>query len=414
MPPYREPTGEVVKQFGARVTPEAFLLDANSAVIYRGAIGSRDEPGALAAALADIISGQAVRNARTTALGTPIGQSGQPREPGDPYSSIEFSSELIFERIPGYPAHHCSSIVEAINGDLLVIWYGGSYESADDQVLFLARRKKGARSWTPPEILIRNPGQPPGNAVIFVDGVERIWVVWGRMEGSRPMPRGSGWDNCRLLYRISRDNGMTWSRDELFYHDTLGWLPRNLPVTLAGGPFLLPLSDERNGKGVDLSFFLESLDNGATWTRSGIISGGEQPTIIQRNDGTLLAYLRARPFILESESRDGGRTWTSARPTVLKCPDSGISMRRLRNGHLLLAFNNTDMARSPLHVARSLDEGRTWSTPLELESNPGEYSYPSVYQTSSGKIHIIYTFRRYSIKHVEMNEEWLTRLARPN
>lgn len=413
-PPYRDPIGKVVKQFGARVTPEAFVLDATSAVIYRGTIGSRDEPGGLAAALADIISGQPVRTARTTARGTPLDQPGPPRSLEDTYSSIEFSSELIFERIPGYPAHHCSSIVEAPNGDLLVIWYGGSYESADDQVLFLSRRKKGARNWTPPEILIRSPGRPPGNAVIFVDGVGRIWVVWGRMEGSRPIPRGSGWDNCRLLYRISKDNGMTWSRDELFYHDTLGWLPRNLPITVAGGALLLPLSDGRNGHGVDLSFFLETRDNGTTWTRSSLISGGEQPTIIQRNDGTLLAYLRTRPFILASESPDGGKTWTPARPTSLKCPDSGISMRRLGNGHLLLAFNNTDAARSPLHIARSLDEGRTWSVPLQLESNPGEYSYPSVYQTSDGKIHIIYTFRRYSIKHVQMNEEWLTHLTRPN
>ena len=52
--------------------------------------------------------------------------------------------------------------------------------------------------------------------------------------------------------------------------------------------------------------------------------------------------------------------------------------------------------------------------PLILETNPGEYSYPSVLQTKDGKIHIIYTFRRYSIKHVEMNEDWLTRFERPD
>jgi predicted neuraminidase len=67
-----------------------------------------------------------------------------------------------------------------------------------------------------------------------------------------------------------------------------------------------------------------------------------------------------------------------------------------------------------LHIARSTDEARTWEKPLELETNPGEYSYPSVLQTSDGKIHIIYTFRRYSIKHVELNEDWLTRMERPD
>jgi len=32
----------------------------------------------------------------------------------------------------------------------------------------------------------------------------------------------------------------------------------------------------------------------------------------------------------------------------------------------------------------------------------------------SGRIHISYTFRRYTIKHVEMDEDWLVRFKRPN
>jgi alpha-L-rhamnosidase len=51
---------------------------------------------------------------------------------------------------------------------------------------------------------------------------------------------------------------------------------------------------------------------------------------------------------------------------------------------------------------------------MVLESNPGEYSYPSIFQDQEGNIHIIYTFRRYSIKHVKMNEDWFTHLERPD
>lgn len=89
-------------------------------------------------------------------------------------------------------------------------------------------------------------------------------------------------------------------------------------------------------------------------------------------------------------------------------------MRRLTNGHVILVFNNQDNSRTPLHIELSTDEGHTWGEPLRLESNPGEYSYPSVLEASDGKIHIIYTFRRYSIKHLEMNESWLTNFARPD
>ena len=406
-PVYLDPNAAVAKQFGARVTPEAFLLDKAGRVVYSGAVADLEN------ALPSFDSG-APLPASTATTGTPIGADLPARPIQDPYGYIQFSSELIFDRIPGYPAHHCSSITEASNGDLIVTWYGGSYESSDDQVLFISRLKKGALRWTKPGILVRSPGKPPGNAVLFTMPDSRIWLVWGRMEGSQPMLRGTGWDACSLFFRTSSDNGETWTQDQPFFHDTLGWLPRNLPITLADGTLILPLSDERNGHGVDLSFFLATKDNGRTWTRSGIMRGGEQPTFIQRVDGSLLAYLRVRPNIVAAESQNEGKTWTTPAPTQWKNPDSGISMTRLKNGHLLLVFNDQDDSRSPLHIARSTDEGRTWSRPLVLETNPGEYSYPSVFQDREGNIHIIYTFRRYSIKHVEMNEGWFLNLERPD
>ena len=187
--------------------------------------------------------------------GTPIDRPGPPLPFEDPYGSISYSSELIFENIPGAPVHHASSIAQAANGDLLVTWYGGSYESSDDEALFLARRKKGQRDWEPPRMLLRNPAAPVGNAVIFTDQRQRVWIVWGRMEATQPLLAHTGWERTRLFYRVSEDNGDTWSEDELFPMDTTGWLPRNLPIQLATGELVLPLSDERNNR--DLSFFVD-------------------------------------------------------------------------------------------------------------------------------------------------------------
>jgi predicted neuraminidase len=407
-PVYLDPGQKTTKRFGARVTPEAFLLEKQGKLVYRGTLAG------LSAALASIEADAPIANAEAEPVGTPLSELFPKPVIEYPYGSIEFSSELVFERIPGYPVHHCSSITEAPNGDLLISWYGGSYESSDDQVLFLSRRKRSARLWSKPEIIVRSAGKPPGNAILFTAKDNRIWLVWGRMDGAQPMLRGTGWDHCRLFYRTSSDNATTWTKDQPFYHDTLGWLPRNLTLFLSDGTLLLPLSDELNGHGVDLSFFLSTKDDGATWTQSGVMRGGEQPTFIERSDGSLVAFLRTRPNILQSESQDGGKTWSEPHPTQFKNPDAGISVRRLRNGHVILVFNNQDNSRTPLHIALSTDEGRTWSEPIRLESNPGEYSYPSVLQASDSRIHIIYTFRRYSIKHVEMNEGWLTNFERPD
>jgi len=87
-------------------------------------------------------------------------------------------------------------------------------------------------------------------------------------------------------------------------------------------------------------------------------------------------------------------------------------MTRLKNGHLVLVYNDSQTSRTPLSIVRSVDEGKTWEKPQQLESNPGEYSYPCVIQAADEKIHITYTFRRWAIKHVELNEAWLYQFER--
>jgi predicted neuraminidase len=223
------------------------------------------------------------------------------------------------------------------------------------------------------------------------------------MEASRPLRRGGGWGETRLFYRTSKDHGHTWSKDEPFLgglHEGL----RNVPSTLRSGEQILPLARS----------FARSGDGGQTWERLGAVDTGGQPTVIERSDGSLLTLLRKGPRIRQAESCDAGRTRSKTVTTELKNPDAGIAMTRLRNGHLVLVFNDSGAARTPLSIARSVDEGRTWLLPLALESNPGEYSYPCVIQASNGRIHITYTFRRYTVKHVELDENWLTHLSRPN
>ncbi|MBI4556185.1 MAG: exo-alpha-sialidase [Candidatus Hydrogenedentes bacterium] len=409
-PVYRDSQGKTARQFGAHVTPEVFLLDEQGRELYHGSAGVPEERSRLDAAIARLLQQQTPEPSQARIKGTALESHAPAVEHEDPYGSIGFSSELIFEKIPGAPAHHCSTITEAPNGDLVCVWYGGSYESADDQVLFLSRRKAGQRAWSTPEVVIP-AAQLPGNAIVFTDASRRVWIVWGRMESPRPIRRGSGWGECRLMYRTSGDSGATWSDDKPLI-DELGSLPRNVPIHLASGDMLVPLSGRVGSERG--SFFMITRDDGQTWERSAVIAGGSQPTVVQRSDGSLLCFMRNEPRILMSESRDLGRTWSAATPTQFNNPDAGIAMTRLQSGALVLVFNDTPDARTPLCIVRSGDNGQTWDTPLKLEANPGEYSYPCAIPTADGRIHVTYTFRRYSIKHVEFNEDWLTRFERPN
>ncbi len=411
-PIYRDPTGEIAKQFGASKTPEVFLLDRRGTLVFHGGLQDDKARAAYQSAVSNLLRKQPIEVASHAVEGTPLDQPGQAREIDDPYGSISFSSELVFEKIPFAPAHHCSTICEAANRDLLCLWYGGTYESAHDQVLFLSRKRPGEKHWSTPEVLVKDAVQPPGNGVIFRDAEDRVTIVWARMEGTRPMPRGGGWDRCRLFYRTSTDHGATWSEDRPMFAETLWCVPRNPPIALAGGKLLLPVEGSLND--VEGSHFLTRDSVNASWQRAGFTAGGSQPAVVQRSDGTLLALMRHSRFITRILSRDGGQTWSEAEPTTLKNPDSGISMIRLANGHLVLTYNDSQTSRSPLSIVRSTDEGKTWEKPLHLESNPGEYSYPCIVQSSDGKIHVTYTFRRYAIKHVELNEDWMLHFERPD
>jgi alpha-L-rhamnosidase len=114
--------------------------------------------------------------------------------------------------------------------------------------------------------------------------------------------------------------------------------------------------------------------------------------------------------ILETWSKDNGKTWSPLAPTTLPNNNSGTDAVTLKDGRQLLVYNHvlppagqSKGARSPLNVALSPD-GKTWYAALVLEKDTlGQYSYPSVIQSSDGMVHIVYTWRRKKIKHVVLD-----------
>ncbi|MBI5092900.1 MAG: exo-alpha-sialidase [Candidatus Hydrogenedentes bacterium] len=382
-PVYRDPGGAIAKKFGARFTPQAFLLDAKGVLIHRGGFENEAAVEDMNSAISQFLAGKPVAGQSGNRPGTPIKAAGTPSPAEDPIEPLAFASEMVFEKVPWAADHHCSTIAEAPNGDLLCVWFGGSFECADDEALFISRRKRGERAWTAPTVLTRGEFlKPPGNAVVFRVNPTRMMVYYDRMEEARPIRNGR-WREGKLMRMYSDDSGMTWSKDE-DAGVNIGGL-RNAPFTTQVGALMLPISNP--------SCFLVTRDGGVSWEQSGTMDGGGQPTVMQ------------------SESKDSGKTWTPSRPTTLPNPGAGMAMCKLRNGHLVFVYNSNADARTPLSVAISKDDGATWSRPVHLESNPGEYAYPCVIQTSDDKIHVSYTFLRLVIKHAEFSERWATLLS---
>jgi predicted neuraminidase len=155
-----------------------------------------------------------------------------------------------------------------------------------------------------------------------------------------------------------------------------------------------------------------SADRARTWTKTEPLNTGDQlgaiqPTVLPHVGGPVQILCRSRQGrIAESWSEDRGLTWGPLSLTDLPNPNSGIDAVVLADGRSLLVYNHATRGRALLNVALSTD-GRTWHRVLDLEDQPGEYSYPAVIQAPDGLVHVTYTYRRQSIKHVVLDPKKL-------
>jgi predicted neuraminidase len=314
-------------------------------------------------------------------------------------SSAIVTSEYVFEKAP-FASAHASTIVKSREG-LIAAWYGGTREGAPDVGIWLSRHSR--EGWTRPEEVANgreSGGQYPSwNPVLFEmpDGVITLFYKIG------PSPT-SWWGTVRT----SRDGGRTWSNARRLPDGILGPI-KNKPVRLTDGSVLSPSSTESsNSSNIWRIHFERTTDNGQTWTVvvvpvTGQEVGAIQPSILTYPNGRLQAVGRSRSRrVFETWSSDLGKTWTSPALTSLPNPNSGTDAVTLRDGRQLLVYNHSGQGRSPLNVAVSRD-GSNWEAALVLESEPGEYSYPAVIQSSDGLVHITYTWRRQRIKHVTID-----------
>jgi len=307
------------------------------------------------------------------------------------------SSEFIFDTAP-FPSCHASTLVET-RGVLVAAWFGGTREGAADVSIWTSRKENG--KWLAP-VIVSDGDQPDGkhfphwNPVLFRprNGPLMLFYKIGSSPGT--------W---RGMLRASMDDGATWSDPNRLPAGILGPI-KNKPVQLASGEIICPSSSEANGWRVHFEI---TADLGKTWhaiepAPDSAGAGGNpiraiQPSILFLADGRLQAIGRTRDSkLFETFSNDNGKSWSALALTQLPNPNSGIDAVTLKDGRQLLVYNHTAKGRSPLNVAISKD-GKEWSAAIVLESEPGEYSYPCVIQTSDGLVHIAYTWKRQKIKH---------------
>lgn len=312
--------------------------------------------------------------------------------------------EFIYEDAP-FPKCHASTVVELRRG-LAASWFGGSDEGHDDVSIYVARRSRDG--WSAPEKVAEGlmPGDarryPCWNPVLFRARRGPLWLFY------KVGPRPSSWWG---MVRFSRDDGRTWSEATRLPEGQMGPV-RAKPVELPRGTLLCGSSTEYPGAGWQVQ--MESTqDPLGAWTRTPPLNRGEewgaiQPTLLVHDHGRVQILCRSRQgVVLQSWSEDYGRTWGPLTATDLPNPNSGIDAVRLRDGRYLLLYNHAKRGRDQLNLALSRD-GKSWEAALELENEPGEFSYPAMIVAHDGLVHLTYTWKRTRVRHVVVDPRRLT------
>jgi len=334
---------------------------------------------------------------------------------------------------PIFPSSHAANLLQLRNGDLVCVWFSGSWEGESDVAIVFSRLNKNSAQWSMPIIVDHRLGESFQNPVVFEEPNHTLDIFHTTQVAK------AGEAQAHVLRSQSHDGGTTWSTPEMLFEKD-GAFTRHPLVVLNKKKWLMPMTyvtSKGIGAGSETNYSVMKLssDEGKTWKECDVPQsfGKVQPSVVRSSEGEFVSFFRSRAsdWIYRSTSKDGCH-WSSPTKTVLPNNNASVQAFRLRNGHIVIAFNNSQERmeegkkvgafRKPVTVALSEDDGLTWKYARDVErGRPGfglaernvkvpgreEYSYPTILQAANGRIYVAYTFRRQTVKVVSFDENWL-------
>ena len=319
-----------------------------------------------------------------------------------------------------------STVARRANGELWVTWSGGrdGHVCPMGQVRAMTSRDDGA-TWTYPRVLLDSPTDDRDSGVLetakgtllvttftslaYEDHLAKSVMympVAGKSSAMRPMPPEvvARWQATQKRLTAderqaelgewalrSTDGGLNFSaRIATIVNSPHG------PLQLKDGRILyigkeLWTKNQRIGA-------VESKDDGLSWNWLSEIPGRPGDDVerdyhelhaVESDDGRIVAQIRHqgkvdKNWTLQTESTDGGKTWTIPRAITFGIPSQ---LLKLRDGRLLMTYGHR---RLPFgNQARlSTDHGRTWSEPMIVsgDGTVSDLGYPSTVELADGTL----------------------------
>lgn len=306
------------------------------------------------------------------------------------------NKQFIFETNDTVAQCHAATVV-VLNGNIVAsAWFAGSAEGKPDVSIWFTRCVDGI--WEAPIMLTANDGIPHWNPVLFSPDGETLTLFY---------KVGDKIPDWKTYVMQSYDGGKSWTEaNELVLNDTSGGRGpvKNKPIMLADGKILAPASTEQGA----WRPFVDIL-SGEEWHKCSMpVCDSEglgliQPTLWTSGNGNVHAMLRSnKGFIYRSDSCDYGESWSQCYPINIPNNNSGIDCVMVED-KLLLVCNPIEKnwgERTPLTVFLSNDNGKTFEKLYDLETENGEFSYPSIVSKGE-KAYVVYTHKRKKIAFCE-------------
>lgn len=353
---------------------------------------------------------------------------------------------------------HAASLIELSDGRVRAFWFAGSREGAEDVEIRSAvfdgkqwskERSVIDRQRTQQALLryVKKLGNPV--AARAPDGTLSLYFVTVSL---------GGWAGSSLTMMTSRDEGETWSTPRRLITSpflNISTLIKGTPYAYSDGSTGLPVYHEFLGKFGEL---LHLSAVGAVQDKQRLSEGKTsiQPVVLVQDPKqalVLMRYTGAPPMrLVATQTKDGGQHWSAPIKSNLPNPDAAISGVVLNDGRMLLVANDVEQGREALSLLVSSDSGKTWQKVYQLEDQRNqsgklddyvlnntrlarrtdahisdadayaksaqrnrceaahcgyEFSYPYLIQTHNGDFHLVYTWNRSFIKHVQFGRAWL-------
>jgi hypothetical protein len=319
----------------------------------------------------------------TALTATLVGAAAEPAIRPDPGAANAFIHVCTDAGAGGYEAF--PDICRTADGRLMVVFYAGYGHVAmpneklpkGGRVCYCTSWDEG-KTWSRAQTLFDGPYDDRDPSIVQLkDG--RLICNFFTLKPAAGSPPWEGL-GCRMV--TSRDGGKSWETE---------------PQTIAAEYYCsAPIRELSDGR-LMLGLYREtretawgavtiSEDGGKSWGKPiDIPNGGmrldAETDVIPLKDGSIFAALRGAEISAWSTSKDGGRTWSTAREFGF--PGHCHYLHRAPNDMILMAHR---LPNTSLHY--SLDEGKTWSTNVVVDTVGG--AYPSMVTLKDGSILIVY------------------------